>query len=163
MLFTVSRTPRVKNPDTNNFWSSDCNIFLCVFVTHWCRGPRGSGSAGNLWRSGCRWCQWRHPCRGTGLWSGCTSCPQHPQGGSHRLGWGSGTAGVEGGTEEKSILNISTSSLAQSRHPILFVIVLNLAALARWHRYAVPSLPEPSASVEPMPTATSSARVTLFL
>lgn len=72
-------------------------------MTHWCRGRRGSGSAGSLWRSGCRWCQWRHPCRGTGLWSGCTSCPQHPQGGSHRLGWGAGESRC-GGRENKKLI-----------------------------------------------------------
>lgn len=63
-------------------------VWMCVWVTHWCRGPQASGSAGTLWRSGCRWCPWHRPCRGTGLWSGCMSCLLRPQGGSHKLAWG---------------------------------------------------------------------------
>lgn len=90
-------------------------VWMCVWVTHWCRGPRASGFAGTLWRSGCRWCPWHRPCRGTGLSSGCMSCLLRPQGGSHKLAWGGGgVLGEDVVGQIKEIRDTSSSNLLQN-------------------------------------------------
>lgn len=86
---------------------------------------------------------------------------------THRVavtGWGGGRGSrCEGREEEREFVEYQYFKSGTVKTADSFVRMLNLAVLAWWHRYAVPSLPKPLVSVKPTPRATSSARVTLFL